>query len=258
MEVRTQRSSIHWRRLFIASATLAVAVTLLAPLMQRRPRSRGNLPSINNLKNLALAVHNYATSNKGSMPYHGVKAIPLSWRVDVLQYLDRAQLARQYDRSRHWNDPINAAIGREWQEIFDTPEIDSKNTNAAGCFRSDYGLISGPGTVNPGDRAVTLDEISDGDGLGPTLLIGECAGLHLGWTEPRDPRVDREEMGIEILTKPGQSSNRLLSGYMTGTIGVVFADGAARGLSHKIDLKVLAALCTISGGEPITQADYLR
>lgn len=50
----------------------------------------------------------------------------------------------------------------------------------------------------------------------------------------------------------------MLSGYMTGTIGVVFADGAARGVSHKIDLKVLAALCTINGGEPITRADYLR
>lgn len=124
--------------------------------------------------------------------------------------------------------------------------------------RTDYGMVSGPGTVQPDEGVVTLDDISNGDGLGQTLLIVECAGLNLAWAEPRDPRVDREEIRIENLTRSGQTSKALISSFNSrGVAAAAFADGADRSLSSKIDPKVLAALCTVNGGEEISREDDL-
>lgn len=120
-------------------------------------------------------------------------------------------------------------------------------------------MVSGPGTVQPDEGAVTLDDMSGGDGLAQTLLIVECAGLNLAWAEPRDPRVDREEIRIENLTRSGQTSKALISSFNSrGVAAAAFGDGTAGSLSSKIDPKVLAALCTVNGGEQISSDDFMR
>ncbi len=256
MEGQVPKTSSDWIRTLAILLAIAVVSVFVASYLQIQRSTRGRWKSINSVKNLTLALHNYAMTHATSLPFHTDSEKPVSWRVDILAYLDRPDLANEYDRCRLWNEEPNAALGRTRLHIYDFSSSNRRPT-AANWANSYYGLISGPGTVNPGDRPVTLQQISDGDGLGITLLIGECAGLQLGWTEPRDPRVDREITGIELLTRPGQLSNRLLSAYSDGGVPVGFADGSARQLSHKIDPKILAALCTINGGEPIGQQDFI-
>ena len=229
---------------------------LLVTQSQPRKSERGILESRHNIKNLTLAVHNSAVEHAGQLPRTVQDPVPQSWRTQVLKYVDRSDLQSAYRANQAWDAGTNAELARQYLRVFDSPDGQRGMNLGQEWAPSDYGMISGPGTVQPGDRAVTLDEITAGDGLGSTLLLGECIGLQLGWAEPRDPHIDREQMGIEILKRPDQKSNFLLS-TCSDWVPVSFADGAVRALNPKIDPKVLKALCTIDGDEPITQKDYI-
>ena len=235
-----------------------VGITLMFAIdTQVRPRRpRNNLETINNLKNLALAIHNAATLDSGRLPRTLHEPASQSWRTQVLQYVDRADLQREYQPDQPWDSGTNAELARAHLNVFDSPDGRRGMNPGQEWAPSDYGMISGPGTVQPGDRAVTMDKIAAGDGLGSTLLLGECVGLKLGWAEPRDPHIEREQIGIEIVGRD-QKSTSLLS-TSSSAPAVAFTDGGARQLNSKIDLKVLKALCTIDGDEPINQEDYLR
>lgn len=244
--------------IILAASILPCLGRLLAPTNLTARTQAQYLTSLNNIKNLALAVHNFATMNKDTLPANITGAEARSWRVEILQYLDRADLHRAYDRDAAWNTPENQEITKANLKVFDAPAGGRDERTANGFAISDYGMISGPGTVHPDDHVVTLDEISEGDGLGQTLLLGECIGLRLAWAEPRDPRVDREIIGIETLTRTDQTSNKLLSSYTQGGAPVAFADGSARILNAKLDPRILQALCTVDGDEGINQSDYVE
>ena len=255
-----QRRRNQLINLAIGIAVIGMGLSfVLPPVNTGVPRRLSQqIETLNNLKNIALATSNCAMLNEGRYPTDTVGDISRSWRVEILQYLDRADLDRAYYRNIAWDANLNQEITKANLKVFDAPAGGRDESAANGFAVSDYGMISGPGTVHPDDHVVTLDEISDGDGLGQTLLIGECVGLRLAWAEPRDPRVDREIISIETLTRIGQTSNKLLSSYTPGGAPVAFADGSARILNAKLDPRILKALCTVDGDERINQSDYMK
>ena len=243
--------------LLVGATVVVVLGSVFSVTVETRGRRRlSGLESINNLKNLALAVHNYAVSEGGRLPRTLHEPASQSWRTQILQYVDQADLEREYQSDQPWNSGSNAELVRIHLNVFDSPDGRRGMNPGQEWAPSDYGMISGPGTVQPGDRAVTLDEITAGDGLASTLILGECVGLKLAWGEPRDPHIEREQIGIQRVGRD-QKSTYLLS-TSSSAPAVAFADGAARMLNPKIDPKVLKALCTIGGDEPINQEDYLR
>lgn len=242
---------IVWTVVLMGSTLLSTIET-----QDRRRRPRKNLETINNLKNLALAIHNAATLDAGRLPRTMREPASRSWRTQILQYVDRADLQREYQPDQPWDSDSNAELARTHLNVFDSPDGRRGMNPGQEWAPSDYGMISGPGTVQPGDRAVTLDKIAAGDGLGSTLLLGECVGLKLAWAEPRDPHIEREQIGIERVGRD-QTSTSLLS-TSSSAPAVAFTDGSARQLNPKIDPKILKALCTIDGDEPINQHDYIN
>ncbi len=266
MEAQVPNPQTSWKPIVIGTLLGLVIglglMVLMVVMLIGTPRRKYSPVSIslNNLKNLALAVHNYASATNGMLPHPANQTPPLSWRVQVLKYLDQVSLDQQFNRSAVWDDPANRPVAQTSLRVFEYPESDwgffgrRRATNSAGWPRSDYGMVSGPGTVNPDDHRVSLDEISQGDGLRQTLLLVECSGLQLAWAEPRDPRVDREEFRIEFLSSRDQRSKALISTW-SNSPAVAFADGSARNLSSSIDPQVLKALCTVNGGETIYEED---
>ena len=86
-------------------------------------------------------------------------------------------------------------------------------------------------------------------------MLGECSGLNIVWTEPRDIDTSKQKIGINLPgDRPGTSSS-ILSSYHRGGAYVTFADGHVQFLSETIDPKVLQALTTATGGEKVTD-DY--
>jgi len=251
----------HFRAWWCVGTTVLALFLFISYMAKSISQARSSARALNghcHASIIALAVHNYASSSTGHLPLAAAGQPPHSWRIKLLNFLDQADLRRAYRPEVAWDVEPNAALSREYLKICQVPHpLDSKR-DASGRYFTDFGLITGPGTAFPAGGAVTLTEIINADGLGQTLIFGECSGLRIVWTEPRDPDVSREQIGIEVLSKPGQTSNRLLSGYMPDGVITAFQDCSARVLSKKIDLKVLKALCTFDGNETINQSDYLR
>ncbi len=95
-------------------AVLAILALLIAFLLPATRSSRGaarRAQCTNNLKQIALALHNYEQAYKSFPPAYTVDANgrPLhSWRTLILPFLEQESLYRAIDLSKPWNDPANA------------------------------------------------------------------------------------------------------------------------------------------------------
>jgi len=121
----------------------------------------------------------------GTMPVAGV-ALPkgkepeqprLSWRVDLLPYLNESMLHQRFQTDEAWDSVSNKPLGRQRVEqyvaSYDPP------TTADTRWRG----FTGPGTVFEPGRKISLNTIEDGTST--TILFAESSEL-VTWTAPND------------------------------------------------------------------------
>jgi hypothetical protein len=194
--------------------------------------------STNNLRQIALACHNYhdkehtlpagGTFDKEGRALHG-------WMTELLPYMGNEQLYSRIDRTRPWTDPSNAAAFQTVVAPYVLRHLDPmKDTD--GYAVAHYAANT---RVMGGDVARALKHITDGPSH--TILLGEAAGNFKPWGCPmnwRDPAmgINRSPDGFGSLTR------------QKGTV-FCFADGSAHFLSENITPQVLKALSTPAGGE---------
>ncbi len=181
---------------------------------------------VNNLKQIALAIHNYLSVNGRFPPeYLGPTGTPLlSWRVALLPYLDDQALYNQFDFSKAWDDPANIGLLSQMPAVFRTP------LEAAGDTDTSYVSGVDPNSIFPGSPGVTLLSITDG--TSNTLLVGESVGSAIPWTAPEDITLG----ACPILGGSGFSSNT------NGAVPFAFADGSVKFLPDNIDCATLRGL----------------
>jgi len=216
-------------------------------LWQRRPHCQLRI------RNLGLAMQNYASTHAGRFPdlvASDSDGPAHSWRVALLPYFDRDDLRSSYSFAAAWNAPANLPTARSEVELLSCP-ANYFPTDETGRRSTNYAAMSGAATAFPNQKGMTLDAIYGADGLAQTILIGECSGLNIVWTEPRDIDVAEEKIGINVPGDRPRSSSSILSSYHPGGAHVVLADGRVQFLSERIDPKVLKALTTAAGGEPV-------
>ena len=109
--------------------------------------------SVNNLKQLGLAMHNYAQAHGGRFPAAAMFGpdgkTPYSWRVAVLPYLEQNDLYKQYNFNEPWDGPNNRKLLDKMPAIFAHPD-GPRNSPA-------YYMPTGPHTIssdNQGSIAV--------------------------------------------------------------------------------------------------------
>jgi prepilin-type processing-associated H-X9-DG protein len=209
---------------------------------------------LSNLKNISVAISDYATENNGDLPHltPSVRDVPRSWRVELLPFLRYADVYSRYRFDRAWDSPENLTHAQTFLRAYRCPANPHRFTpDLAGRFHSDFLAIRGPETAFPDGKGLSLRTIAESDGLDTTLIIVESCGQRVVWTEPRDVDLSQQVVGANLRgDKPGHSRG-VLSSYHTGAINVVLADGSVRGLSANIDPKLLRSILTATGGEPI-------
>ena len=220
----------------------------------------------NNIRQIALALHNFESSN-GSLPLAiettSDGQLWRSWRTHVYPHF-MEQSPFVYDPSTAWDSPSNlrlvnqtpipysdkGGIAGTWvmapkPSALCCPSVNVKTSNGI-----NYVVVIGELTAFPRSRRVKLTEITDG--LENTILVVESKSLQTHWTEPKDLDFDSMSFSVNSQDKIGIASNH------PGGANVCFADGEVYFLTNDISETELRALLTISNGEPITRSQLVE
>lgn len=200
---------------------MLIAVTVLAVVFSlggwgvRVMREEARISQCqNNLKQIALALHNYhdvfrhfpTAFSRGAdgTPWH-------SWRVDILPFLEQQPLYSSYRFWEPWNGPTNSKLSKAAPTCLRCPFDEGPATDTS------YLAVTGPGTIWPDDKPTRFRDVLDG--TSNTIMVVEVANSGVHWMEPRDLRID--EMNLNVDGAPG---NSISSNHIRGA-AVLFADG---------------------------------
>lgn len=222
-----------------------VLVALLLPAVQSAREAARRAQCMNNLKQIALAFHNYNDvhgtfppayiPDENGQPKH-------SWRVLILPFLEQSTLYERYNFDEPWNSPNNLAVTNVPIPAYSCP---SSPGGSPGSRETNYMVITGPETVFDGGKACKLSDILDG--TSNTLLVVEACGTGVNWAEPKD--LAASNVSFPLGTGGGASPDS----YHPGGLNAALCDGSVRFLSDSISPQTFQALLTKGGAEVINE-----
>jgi hypothetical protein len=225
-------------RLASGSSPTAVGITTSIVTGLRYPR---RARSTNNLKQIALAMHNYLSVYKTFPAAYAASKDGkplLSWRVLILPYIEEGQLYSEFHLDEPWDSDHNKPLIAKMPKIYAAP-----GSKAAAEHKAVYLVPHGDDTIFPDGKATRIQDITDG--TSNTLLVVEASDKRaVIWTKPDDYEVDFKQ------PKAG------LVGLRKGGFLAAFADGSVHFLKDSIDTETLKALFTRDGGEVIDRSKF--
>jgi len=196
----------------------------------------------NNLKQIALALHNYhdtyqcfppaVVTDKQGRPMH-------SWRVAILPFIEQRPLYERYNFNEPWDGPNNRVLANTAISAYRCPSDPNPSST-----ETNYVMIVGPGTIGglPNEKVGFRDVT---DGTSNTILLVEVVGTGIQWMEPTDLSID------ELSLRLNDGSDKSISSNHSGGAMVAFADGSVRFLANGIDPVTLRRLILRNDGQAI-------
>ena len=205
--------------LLVVIAIIGVLVSLLLPAVQQAREAARRTQCKNNLKQIGIGFHNFASTYNGRIPnnttlfknpaavnwpFYGLTSPYGSWSTQILPYLESSNLFDQYDEKKDWWDSTgnNASVAAYKNPMYLCPTAPNSDrvmitTNSAGytfnARPADYVGVGGMyDTSNSGanyHRGVMQAKVSDSptkwadikDGLTNTVCIVEIADKPNQW-----------------------------------------------------------------------------
>jgi len=210
------------------------AVALVIPAMRSAQQAARRAQSTNNMKQLALAMHNYHASYNAFPPavVYDANGKPLySGRVLLLPFLEQGNLFNAFNKDEAWDSPANQHLTSMRLQVFCDPSSPPGNGS-----QTDYLFVTGAGTVmEPQPGGMKIADIRDG--TSNTLMMVEVKGAGVNWAQPGDL-----EIAGPMQLPPGN--------HPQGNIAAMY-DGSVRFIRTDTSPQTIHALATRSGNEVV-------
>ncbi len=203
---RSVRIGFTLVELLVVIAIIGILVGLLLPAVQAARESARRMQCTNNLKQIALAMHNFESARKGfpMAPYNPSFAWmtnkpwkqPVGWPVQILPYLEQGSVETRYNKDEVWSGTVNANIIQTRIPSFACPSTPGGDDATARQIPANRGALDYITffRVDPANTFVTplppVDQTGEGilgrgvfrrfgditDGSSNTILVVEDAG----------------------------------------------------------------------------------
>ena len=234
---RKRRSGLTRVECLVGLVVLALLIVLILPATQNVPRTPNRSACKNNLKQIALALHNYHDTYKSFPPAYTVDADgkPLhSWRTLLLPFADQRALYDKIDLSKPWDDPANAEAFKTCPSAYRCPSAMGQS------HQTTYLAIAGPESCLSTTHPRTFSEITDGT-MNTLMVVEVPVANAVPWMAPQDADA-------QLLLSLGKETHWPHPGGIHG----VMADGRVQlFLSAQIAPATWKGLCTVAGHETL-------
>ncbi len=215
---------------------------LVVPFIQSVRETRWRNRCVDRLKRIGLAMHNFHQAY-GRFPLQAMASPSgkplLSWRVQLLPFLDENELYAQFRLDEPWDSEHNKALIAKMPAVFACPTSHHLPSEGKTCYQVPHGK----GTILSREYGGKLQDFTDGTTR--TIMAVETGDeAAVIWTRPDDWPVDDDVRFTPLL------------GHHAGGTNILFADGSLRFVSDKIRQNILKALTTRDGGEVIGDNDF--
>ncbi len=215
-----------------------IMVGLMLPAVQAAREAARRMQCSNNLRQIALAMHNYHDYYKTFPPAYTTDSSgkPLhSWRTLLLPYIEQNNLYSQIDLSKPWDDPVNLPFSQIIIPVYACP---SGHTDSP--EKTSYQVVVDPSSIFPGAKGTQLRQITDG--TSNTLMVIETESENaVPWMSPDDT-----DMATYL------TLGKTIRPNHTGGSQAAFADGSVKFISNTVTPATAQALITKGGGEMVT------
>ena len=214
-----------------ATILLAAPVTKekdepLAPITERMLKK-----SENNLRQIGLAIHNFHDVNNKfpSNIVDGKGKSLLSWRVEVLPYLEQGHIYKKLRLNEPWDSEHNKPL------LEKVPEIYAPVRGRVKAGETFYQMFAGEnGLLRPG-KPRSMASVTDG--LSNTFMVVEAA-KPVHWAKPDDMEFNGKDVPK-------------LGGMFDGRAFVLMCDGSVRRIKKDADMETLRLLIIPNDGNVI-------
>jgi prepilin-type processing-associated H-X9-DG protein len=222
-------------------AVTAAAVAYCLPTFWASLGAARRAHCVNNLKQIALAIHNYVSANNrfpraASINDNGKPL--LSWRVAILPYLGFQELYNKFNLDEPWDSAHNKTLLREMPPMYLCP-----NRVKAEPFATTYQVMVGRNAMFEKDQDVGVVDVTDG--TSNTFMVVEAKNA-IPWTKPDDLTFD--PAAAPSFCGAGSSH--------PGGFNAAMGDGSVRFIRDTIDLKRFRFMITRNQGEVVSADDF--
>ncbi|MBQ8285966.1 MAG: DUF1559 domain-containing protein [Thermoguttaceae bacterium] len=211
---------------------------MIPPLIDAFRKAELYMKCLNNMKCIALAIHNFTDVCGSAPPAYTVdeNGEPLhSWRVALLPYIGESKLYSQIRHDEPWDSEWNSQFHDQMPAIYACPSAPLEPGLTTYAVVVDKEGASRPSYYRRSGLGVKPEEIADG--AENTIFIIERRAL-VCWMDPT------HETSIESLAET------IGSGHAAEALAIMF-DGSVRRIERDIEPETLRALATAAGGEAI-------
>ncbi len=231
--------SIGFVELAVTVVIASVMIFLLWPAVVNDRTGPRRMKMANQLKQVALAMHNYHDTYKKLPPAYEVDdqgKRTNSWRIRLLPFLEQEPAHEQFNKGDSLSKAQRDQLRSDLASLFHNPDDKFSPKEHTSIM-----VITGPGTMFEEGRDTTLADCKDG--MFNTILAVEVKKSGVNWDEPID--LDIRTMVMKINASDGQG----LGNFKNRDACVAFVDGSTRFLSSDVLETTLRAMITRAGGE---------